>query len=73
MIAMKGNVHRAAISFLWDKVPFMGPSPGGGIFVYSIHKLPVLFSFRSMSRDHPVAVEPFRFSSRQVQVAYEGN
>ena len=30
----------------------------------SIHKPPVLFRFRSMSRDQPVTVEPFQFSSR---------
>jgi hypothetical protein len=39
----------------------------------SIHKPPVLFSFRSMSRNHPETVDPFQFSSHQSGVAYEGS
>ena len=40
---------------------------------HSIHKPPVLFSFRSMNHNHPATVEPFQFSSRQGGVAYEGS
>jgi len=41
---------------------------------YSIHKPPASFKFKSMSRDHPLTVEPFQISSRQEGgVAYEGS
>jgi hypothetical protein len=39
----------------------------------SIDKPPALFSFRSMSGDQPVTLEPFKFSSRQGGVAYQGS
>ena len=38
----------------------------------SLHKPPALFTFRSISRDHPVTVEPFQFSPSET-VAYEGS
>jgi hypothetical protein len=42
--------------------------------IYSIHKPPALFNFKSMSRDRPLTVEPFQISSRQEGgVAYEGS
>ena len=42
--------------------------------IYSIHKSPALFNFKSMSRDHPLTVELFQISSRQEGgVAYEGS
>ena len=41
-------------------------------FINSIHKLLTLFSFRSISRDHPVTVESFQFLSRKINVALEG-
>ena len=44
-----------------------------GHLTNSIHNQPVLYSFRSMSHDYPVTVEPFQFSSRQGGVAYEGS
>ena len=47
--------------------------------INSIHKKPVLFNYRSISRDqpatvddHPVSVEPFPFSPSET-VAYEGS
>ena len=38
-----------------------------------IHKVPALFSFRQMSRDHSAILEPFQFISLQGRVAYEGS
>ena len=32
------------------------------LFINSLHKPPELFNFGSISRDHPVTVEPFQFS-----------
>jgi hypothetical protein len=39
----------------------------------SLDKPPALFSFRSMSRDHPLTVEHFQFSSRQSGAACQGS
>jgi hypothetical protein len=41
--------------------------------INSIYKLPALSRFRSMSRDYPVTVEPFQFSSCQTGMAYKGS
>jgi hypothetical protein len=40
--------------------------------INSIDKPPALFSFRSLRRDHPITVEPFKYSPSDT-VAYEGS
>ena len=57
-----------------------GPGRGLGFalmviadFINFIHKPPTLFSFRSMSREHPVTVETFQFLFRKISVAYAGS
>jgi hypothetical protein len=42
------------------------------LLINSLHKPPALFNFRSISRDHPVTIEPFQFSPSET-VAYEGS
>jgi len=38
----------------------------------SLDKPPTFLSFRSMSRDHPVTVEPFQFSDRKARWLIKG-
>jgi len=42
------------------------------LLINSLHKPPALFNFGSISRDHPVTVEPFQFSPSET-VAYKGS